>query len=1403
MLGLRPRLKARPSLLDLIRQTNIDSLSSSPHRSSTEAEERPFEIPLPASPQFNLTIPHIVLPTSPSLEAPAPSIMAPKGQRKTMEAGEDNYGSVFSVSGPVIVAENMIGCAMYELVHVGHDSLVGEVIRLEADKATIQVYEETAGVTVGDPVLRSGKPLSVELGPGLMETIYDGIQRPLRSISDVSKSIYIPRGIDIPSLNREIKWDFTPGKLKVGDHITGGDVFGSVFENSLLNDHKILLPPRARGTITRIAEKGSYTVDEKILEVEFNGTKTEYSMMHTWPVRVPRPTNEKLSSDSPLIVGQRVLDALFPSVQGGTVCIPGAFGCGKTVISQSLSKFSNSDIIVYVGCGERGNEMAEVLMDFPELTININGRKEPIMKRTTLIANTSNMPVAAREASIYTGITVAEYFRDQGKDVAMMADSSSRWAEALREISGRLGEMPADQGFPAYLGAKLASFYERAGRVTALGSPDRKGSVSIVGAVSPPGGDFSDPVTSSTLSIVQVFWGLDKKLAQRKHFPSVNTSMSYSKYTGPLDKYYQKNNPEFPRLRDRIKELLTTSEDLDQVVQLVGKSALGDPDKITLDVATLIKEDFLQQNGYSDYDQFCPLWKTEWMMKAMMGFHDEAQKAVAQGQSWGKIRDATLDIQSQLRSMKFELPSEGEEAITKKYEELMQKMMDKFASVFRETTCIDTSLTSSLLPASDGDESNCRTADNPRINVNDPGLITLVNKLQDVFTTVGVQNPIDLPQIAVVGSQSSGKSSVLENIVGRDFLPRGTGIVTRRPLILQLINRSPQPKAQVNGVKEEMKTSDAESNVDEWGEFLHIPGQKFHDFNKIRDEIVRETESKTGRNAGISPAPINLRIYSPNVLTLTLVDLPGLTKVPVGDQPRDIERQIKEMVLKQISKSNAIILAVTAANTDLANSDGLKLAREVDPEGQRTIGVLTKVDLMDEGTDVVDILAGRIIPLRLGYVPVVNRGQRDIENKKAISYALEHERQFFENHKAYRNKAAYCGTPYLARKLNLILMMHIKQTLPDIKARIASSLQKYTVELGQLGDSILGNSSNVVLNMITEFSNEYRSVLEGNNQELSSIELSGGARISFVYHELYANGVRAVDPFDQVKDIDIRTVLYNSSGSSPALFVGTTAFELIVKQQIKRLEDPSLKCVSLVYDELIRILGQLLTKPMFRRYPALKEKFHAVVVAFFKKAMDPANKLVRDLVAMEACYINTGHPDFINGSRAMAIIHERHNAARPTQVDPKTGKPLPPSVPPRSVSPSLDGNDNSGFFGSFFASKNKKKMAAMEPPPPTLKASGTLSEKETQEVEVIKLLITSYFNIVRRTMIDMVPKAIMLNLVSFTKEEMQRELLENMYKAEELDELLKESEYTVRRRKECQQMVESLTRASEIVNQVQ
>ncbi|KAK9474088.1 ATP synthase alpha/beta family, nucleotide-binding domain-containing protein [Dipodascopsis tothii] len=604
---------------------------------------------------------------------------AKKQMKRDLDNSESEYGAVFSVSGPVVVAEDMIGCAMYELVRVGHDNLVGEVIRIEGDKATIQVYEETAGVTVGDPVLRTGKPLSVELGPGLMETIYDGIQRPLKAIQKMSDSIYIPRGIDTPALDRTIAYEFTPANLKVGDHITGGDIFGSVFENSLLKDHKIILPPRARGTIVSIAEKGAYTLNDTVLEVEFDGKVSKYSMFHAWPVRVPRPVSEKLTADYPLLTGQRVLDALFPVVQGGTTCIPGAFGCGKTVISQSLSKYSNSDIIIYVGCGERGNEMAEVLMDFPELSIEIDGKKEPIMKRTTLVANTSNMPVAAREASIYTGITLSEYFRDQGKNVAMMADSSSRWAEALREISGRLGEMPADQGFPAYLGAKLASFYERAGKVVCLGNPSRNGSVSVVGAVSPPGGDFSDPVTASTLGITQVFWGLDKKLAQRKHFPSVNTSLSYSKYNNVLNKFYENNYPEFPSLRDKIKEIISDAEELEQVVQLVGKSALSDSDKITLDVSTLIKDDFLQQNGYSTYDAYCPIWKTNAMMKGFVLYHDEAQRAVSAGWNWNKLREATSDVKYQLSSAKFLEPSSGETAVMAEFGKLYNDIQVKFA----------------------------------------------------------------------------------------------------------------------------------------------------------------------------------------------------------------------------------------------------------------------------------------------------------------------------------------------------------------------------------------------------------------------------------------------------------------------------------------------------------------------------------------------------------------------------------------------------------------------------------------------------------------------------------------------------------------------------------------------------
>lgn len=601
-----------------------------------------------------------------------------------IEENESDYGYIYSVSGPVVIAENMIGSAMFELVRVGYSELVGEVIRIEGDKATIQVYEETSGLTVGDPVLKTGKPLSVELGPGLCGNIFDGIQRPLKSIQELSSSIYIPLGINTQALDHKIQWEFIPSAdLKIGTHLTGGDIYGIVHENSLIV-HQIMVPPKAHGTISYIAPSGSYSLQDTVLELEFSGKKHSYTMMQVWPVRSSRPVSEKLTANYPLLTGQRVLDALFPCVQGGTTAIPGAFGCGKTVISQSLSKYSNSDVIIYVGCGERGNEMAEVLMDFPLLTIKKDGKDESIMKRTSLVANTSNMPVAAREASIYTGITISEYFRDQGKNVAMMADSTSRWAEALREISGRLAEMPADSGYPAYLGARLASFYERAGKVVCLGNPQRNGSVSIVGAVSPPGGDFSDPVTSATLGIVQVFWGLDKKLAQRKHFPSVNWSLSYSKYMRALDSFYEEFDPEFIELRTKCKEILQTEEDLSEIVQLVGKSALAETDKVTLDVAKLIKDDFLQQNGYSAYDRFCPFYKTVWMLKNIIGFYDQAIHTIeTSGGSiaWARIRESMSDVLYKLTSMKFEDPADGENTLKERYQTLYKEINERFRSL--------------------------------------------------------------------------------------------------------------------------------------------------------------------------------------------------------------------------------------------------------------------------------------------------------------------------------------------------------------------------------------------------------------------------------------------------------------------------------------------------------------------------------------------------------------------------------------------------------------------------------------------------------------------------------------------------------------------------------------------------
>jgi V-type H+-transporting ATPase subunit A len=521
---------------------------------------------------------------------------------------------------------------------------------------------------------------------GILETIFDGIQRPLKTIATISKSVFVPRGVDVPSLDQDKFWVFNPNKdLKLGDLIVGGDVIGTTFENDLFSEHRIMVSPKITGRLVEIMPPGEYTVSQPVAIVESaSGKQTEISMSHFWPVRSPRPTAEKLAGCTPLLTGQRVLDALFPTVQGGTCAIPGAFGCGKTCISQALSKYSNSDCIIYVGCGERGNEMAEVLDDFPKLKTRINGKEYDIMQRTCLVANTSNMPVAAREASIYTGITLAEYFRDMGFNVAMMADSTSRWAEALREISGRLAEMPADAGFPAFLGSKLAQFYERGGRVSCLGSPNRQGSISIVGAVSPPGGDFADPVTAATLSIVQVFWGLDKKLAQRKHFPSVNWNISFSNYDRVLGEFYSKNDPEFMPLRESIKKILQQEDELTEIVQLVGKDSLSEDQKAVLKTSAIIKDEFLQQNSFSKHDYNCPMYKTMGMMKAIVKFHENCVRVINDSSkaerkiSMGYIEQTLPDILYELTQMKFQRPDLTENVTRKYFDDFHELIDNKF-----------------------------------------------------------------------------------------------------------------------------------------------------------------------------------------------------------------------------------------------------------------------------------------------------------------------------------------------------------------------------------------------------------------------------------------------------------------------------------------------------------------------------------------------------------------------------------------------------------------------------------------------------------------------------------------------------------------------------------------------------
>jgi len=545
-------------------------------------------------------------------------------------------GTISRISGPVIMAKGMKGSKMYDVVKVGAEALRGEIIRLEGDEAVIQVYEDTTGLTLGEAVENTETPLSVELGPGLLSSIYDGVQRPLPVLKEMSGD-FIGRGITAPGLDRSKKWEFSPS-VKKGDKLGPGGIIGTVREFQF--EHRILVPPKVAGTVTEI-RSGSFTVEEVVCVLD-NAIKL--SMMHTWPVRIPRPHTKKLDPLLPLITGQRVFDCMFPVTKGGTAMIPGGFGTGKTVSEQTLAKWSDTQVVVYIGCGERGNEMTDVLEEFPEL---VDPRtKLPLIERTILIANTSNMPVAAREASIYTGITIAEYFRDMGYDVALLADSTSRWGEALREVSGRLEEMPGEEGYPAYLATRLSAFYERAGRVICLGSSEgaeRTGSVTVVGAVSPPGGDFSEPITQNTLRVVGTFWALDTNLAYRRHFPSVNWIKSYSLYLDCIAEWYDKSIArDWRELREKAMYLLQKEVELQEIVQLVGPDALPDSEKAILEVTRMIREDFLQQSAYSDTDSFCPVEKQYMMLKVIMTYYEQVNLAMNRGVSLRQVQALPL-----------------------------------------------------------------------------------------------------------------------------------------------------------------------------------------------------------------------------------------------------------------------------------------------------------------------------------------------------------------------------------------------------------------------------------------------------------------------------------------------------------------------------------------------------------------------------------------------------------------------------------------------------------------------------------------------------------------------------------------------------------------------------------------
>lgn len=584
-----------------------------------------------------------------------------------------NIGKITKVSGPLIEAEGLTDANIYDVVEVSKDKLIGEIIEMRGDVASIQVYEETTGIGPGDEVRSTGRPLSVELGPGMLERMYDGIQRPLEKLEMLAGN-FLEKGVTAPALDREKLWDFEP-LAQIGDQVVAGDILGSVEETTVIT-HKIMVPYGISGKLKDI-KAGEFTVADTIAVVETEDGDKEINMIQYWPVRQGRPIKEKIDPNEPLITGQRVIDTFFPVAKGGTAAIPGPFGSGKTVVQHQIAKYADADIVIYVGCGERGNEMTDVLNEFPELVDPKTG--ESIMKRTVLIANTSNMPVAAREASIYTGITLAEYYRDMGYNVAMMADSTSRWAEALREMSGRLEEMPGDEGYPAYLASRVADFYERAGKVRVLGNREDIGTLSVIGAVSPPGGDMSEPVTQATLRIVKVFWGLDYDLSYQRHFPAINWLSSYSLYQDKMDKFIDGNvDEEFSTMRKRAMSLLQQESGLLEVVRLVGRDALSDDDKLKLNVTKSIREDYLQQNAFHDIDTYCSLNKQDKMLGIILYNYDKCLEALSKGVEIKEIEG--LDVNESISRLKLisednkerfdEIRSEIDSAISKLIKEV-------------------------------------------------------------------------------------------------------------------------------------------------------------------------------------------------------------------------------------------------------------------------------------------------------------------------------------------------------------------------------------------------------------------------------------------------------------------------------------------------------------------------------------------------------------------------------------------------------------------------------------------------------------------------------------------------------------------------------------------------------------